>query len=279
MEMLAPVALAAAVVSLQVGDTGGTATTPAVGDSRASCHAALVGLCNADAARASSPFAQETCRVCCGHQQRQLRLANCSHAETEAYCDSMVPDMMIAAYKTSSCGSPFDCVTTHTVPVPNPGPGEALIRVAGSSVNPCDVDYVEGVFAGCSGGGGTLGMDVAGTVTKIGRGDCRLKVGDRVWADLGGVTGDTGGMAEYAVVRCAQAGIAPRAINLTAAGTIPLAGLTSVEALQAMGAPWPQPNLTMVVTSGTGGTGYIGVQLAKAVSHCIRSGAEKVIGG
>ena len=112
-------------------------------------------------------------------------------------------------------------------------------------------------------------MDVAGTVAKIGRGDCRLKVGDRVWADLGGVKGDTGGMADYAVVRCAQAGIAPRAINLTAAGTIPLAGLTSVEALEAMGAPWPQPNLTMVVTSGTGGTGYIGVQLAKAVSHCV----------
>lgn len=61
---------------------------------------------------------------------------------------------------------------------------------------------------------------------------------------------------------------------LVAQGTIPLAGLTSVEALQAMGAPWSAPNLTMVVTSGTGGTGYIGVQLAKAVRDwclCVES--------
>eukprot|EP01046_Picozoa_sp_COSAG06_P058939 COSAG06_NODE_12018_length_1434_cov_11.669663_2_plen_91_part_00 len=72
-------------------------------------------------------------------------------------------------------------------------------------------------------------------------------------------------MAEFAIVSCSQAGIAPHAINLTAAGTVPLAGLTSLEALQALGAPWTAPNLTVVVTSGTGGTGYIGVQLAKAV--------------
>ena len=56
-------------------------------------------------------------------------------------------------------------------------------RVVGarSSVNPCDADFVEGVFAGCSGGHGTLGMDVAGTVVKTGGGDCRLKVGDRTY--------------------------------------------------------------------------------------------------
>ena len=220
--------------------------------------------------------------------QRALKLANCSHADIVSYCEGApgsIPTMMTAAYKDGSCGAPFACVKTRTVPVPEPGSGEALIRSAGSSVNPCDVDYVEGEFAGCSGGGGTLGMDVAGTVVKLGTGKCRLKVGDRVWADLGGVRGDTGGMADYAVVGCDQAGIAPSSINvsaqqlprlpsvpdtncrcpqLTAAATIPLAGLTSVECLQATGAPWSAPNLTVVVTSGTGGTGFIGVQLAKA---------------
>lgn len=231
----------------------------------ASCQTALKGSCSTDAAKAHSPFASEPCAVCCGHLQHALRAAHCTHADITAYCaNHSIPVMMTAVQKTGSCSTPFDCVQSRRVPVPAPGKEQALLRVASSSVNPCDADYVEGSFGGCSGGGGTLGSDVAGTVVKAGAG-CRLKTGDRVWADENGFTGtDTGGMAEYAVVQCAQAGIAPTSINLTAAGTIPLAGLTSVEAMQALGAPWTAANLTVVVTSGTGGTGYLGVQLAKA---------------
>ena len=46
----------------------------------------------------------------------------------------------------------------------------------------------------------------------------------------------------------------PNTLNHTEAGTIPLVGLTSLEMLQKTGAPWPKQNLTVVVTSGTGGT-------------------------
>ena len=46
--------------------------------------------------------------------------------------------------------------------------------------------------------------------------------------------------------------------------TLPLVGLTSYQALQLAGAPWQEgSNKTVVITSGAGGTGYIGVQLAK----------------
>jgi NADPH:quinone reductase-like Zn-dependent oxidoreductase len=41
-------------------------------------------------------------------------------------------------------------------------------------------------------------------------------------------------------------------------------GMTSSECLQETGAPWPKDkNLTVVVTSGSGGTGFIALQLAK----------------
>ena len=183
--------------------------------------------------------------------------------------------MMTSAHKFGilPCFTPFNCVRSRTVPVPKPGPGQLLVQVAASSVNPCDVDYLE-VGVGCSGGGGNLGMDLAGTVAEVGQGSTceRLNVGDKVWADAGGMTGDTGGMAQYAVVKCSQTGLAPMSINLTAAGTIPLVGFTSLECLTETGAPWPQPNnLTVVITSGTGGTGFIGVQLAKAL------GAARVV--
>jgi NADPH2:quinone reductase len=50
-------------------------------------------------------------------------------------------------------------------------------------------------------------MDLSGTVVEVGPGCTRLKVGDDVWADGGGVAGDTGAMAEYALMSEAQTGL------------------------------------------------------------------------
>ena len=93
-----------------------------------------------------------------------------------------------------------------------------LFKVEGSSVNPCD--YIE-FGIGCNGGAGTLGMDLSGTIVSLPSvaGTCsHLAVGDEVWADIGGVKGDTGAMAEYAVVNCGQTGLKPKSLNFTAAG-------------------------------------------------------------
>jgi hypothetical protein len=182
---------------------------------------------------------------------RYVQLLLCTAAFVLRAQAQSVPSMMTSVHKFGflPCFSPFKCVRERTVPVPKPGPGQLLVRVAASSVNPCDVDYLE-LGVGCSGGGGNLGMDLAGTVVEMGQGegcdDGRLQVGDAVWADGGGVGGDTGGMAQYAVVRCSQTGRAPKSINLTAAGTIPLVGFTSLECLALTGAPWSKANLTVV---------------------------------
>jgi len=184
---------------------------------------------------------------------------------------SAIPTTMTAVYKAGfnpHCVTPFtSCVKTHTVKTPKPGDGELLVKVAASSVNPCDVDYLEFGF-GCSGGGGTLGMDVAGTVVEVGPNcDGRLSVGDRVWADTGGVSGDTGGMAQYAIVSEKQTGVVPSTLNLTQAGSIPLAAITALEMWTKVWEVFAgsKSDLTMVVTAGTGGTGFIGLQLGKKV--------------
>ena len=80
-----------------------------------------------------------------------------------------------------------------------PLPGMVLVGVKASSVNPCDVDYVE-YRVGCPGGAGTLGMDVSGVVVAVGSDVSRLKVGDAVWADGGGLPGVTGAMADFALL-------------------------------------------------------------------------------
>ena len=101
-----------------------------------------------------------------------------------------IPDTMLAVHanKTMPCVPDFNCVVTETVKTFGAGLGEIVIQVAGSSVNPSDVDIVK------SGGGqlfGVMGVDVSGIVVDVGVGCGHFKVGDAVW----GVT--KGAYAEY----------------------------------------------------------------------------------
>ena len=81
---------------------------------------------------------------------------------------SQLPTTMLAAKDSgaSACvrpvhgqGGNFDCVQTSTVNVPKPLPGTAIVRMNVSSVNPSDVDIVEGKFGKLF---GTLGADFSG---------------------------------------------------------------------------------------------------------------------
>jgi len=175
-------------------------------------------------------------------------------------------ETMLAVRATGACAAPFaDCIKLEEVAVPAPASGEALIRVNGSSVNPSDVDTVE--FGGCVEG---CGADVAGIVVAC-PGCKRIKVGDPVW------TITQKAYSEYVVSPEQFVGLKPPSLDFTSAATIPEVGLTSLLSLKRTGSspgtplppasPWAgknYSNLTVVVTAGSGGTGFIGIELAKA---------------
>eukprot|EP01065_Artemidia_motanka_P000737 TRINITY_DN10340_c0_g1_i1.p1 TRINITY_DN10340_c0_g1~~TRINITY_DN10340_c0_g1_i1.p1 ORF type:complete len:361 (+),score=133.81 TRINITY_DN10340_c0_g1_i1:64-1083(+) len=182
-----------------------------------------------------------------------------------------VPSTMRAVEAVNApCTSPWPCVQVKTAPTPTPSSEQVLIQVKGSSVNPVNVDLVKPTCKdmkppfGCS--RGVMGSDVAGTVVEVGSacGD-RIKVGDDVW------TASAGTYAEYALATCKQTSVMPKDLSFSDAGTIPIVGGTSLECLQATGAPWAGPNVTVAITSGSGGTGFMGIQLAKAL------GAARVV--
>jgi NADPH:quinone reductase-like Zn-dependent oxidoreductase len=61
-------------------------------------------------------------------------------------------------------------------------------------------------------------------------------------------------------------GLKPANLSFAQAGVVPLVGLTNLESFYAAGAPWyNRSNLTVVVTSGQGGTGHVAVPMAKAL--------------
>jgi len=171
-------------------------------------------------------------------------------------------------------------------PVPTAGAGQMLIKVMASSINPVDYKIMEDA----SHWPAVPGFDLAGVVETLDANldtDCnRFNVGDGVWADLGKGLGEgpiqLGAWAEYAVADCSQVGHKPRSMSFEYAASLPLVALTDLQALRMVGAPWANPrthrnNLTVVVTSGAGGTGVIAIQLAKAygAKHIITSSSPR----
>jgi len=187
-------------------------------------------------------------------------------------CGAFVPERMRAAvaFGAGKKEGDFSKILVNYQPVPQPGHGQVLIRVAASSVNPVDwkimsmsVLNVLTLF-----GPKVMGFDVAGTIEAVGSGCSRLKAGDEVWADLGKSSIlhplQLGAWADYAVADESQVGLKSSKHNFTEAASLPLAALTDYQAFKKAGAPWTgKSNLTVVITSGSGGTGLPAIQLAK----------------
>ena len=107
-------------------------------------------------------------------------------------------------------------------PDPVPGPGEVLVRVAAASVNPIDYkrragltkDFYPIQFPGL------IGVDMAGTVVKIGPGVEGFSVGDQVFA----MADNT--YAELCVVNAAVLAKVPKGLDLIQAAALPLVTMT-----------------------------------------------------
>jgi len=187
-------------------------------------------------------------------------------------CGAFAPTTMSAAVATGAGKKEGDFSKIKVIerPVPQPGNGQVLIRVAASSINPVDWKIMSSPLLSALTllGPKVMGFDVAGTIEAVGSGCSRLKAGDEVWADLGKSSVlhpiQLGAWADYAVADESQVGLKSTKHNFTEAASLPLVALTDYQAFKKAGAPWTaKKNLTVVVTSGAGGTGLPAIQLAK----------------
>jgi NADPH:quinone reductase-like Zn-dependent oxidoreductase len=165
----------------------------------------------------------------------------------------------------------------HDLPVPQPGPGEVLVRVRASSINGFDVAVAAGYLKGMMEYRFpvVLGKDFAGTVEAVGTGASRFAVGDPVF---GVVTPALAvrAFAEY-VTNAEDVGVArlPASLATGAAGALGLAGTAALQAVEAVALAAGE---TVLVSGATGGVGAFAVQLAAArgarVLATARPGAE-----
>jgi NADPH:quinone reductase-like Zn-dependent oxidoreductase len=153
-------------------------------------------------------------------------------------------------------------------PDPVPGPGEVLVRVAATSVNPIDYKRRAGLtkdfyplhFPGL------IGVDVAGTVVKIGPGVEGFAVGDQVFA----MADNT--YAQLCVVKAAVLAKVPKGLDLIQAAALPLVTVTGNQLMLATGIKAGQ---TVLVVGAAGNVGRSAVFTAKQRSATVIAGVLK----
>ncbi|MBS0385321.1 MAG: NAD(P)H-quinone oxidoreductase, partial [Proteobacteria bacterium] len=142
-------------------------------------------------------------------------------------------------------------------PVPEPGAGQILIRVAAAGVNRPDLAQRAGLYPPPPGAPETLGLEVAGEVAKVGAGVGRWKMGDKVCALLAG-----GGYAEYALAYEGSALPIPKGLSCVEAAALPETMFTVWANVFESGAL--KSGETLLVHGGASGIGTTAIQMAKA---------------
>src|ERR1700746_914793 len=114
-------------------------------------------------------------------------------------------------------------------PDPEPGKGEALVRVHAAGLNGGDIMQRRGLYASSPGWPADIpGMEIAGQVAAVGPGVERFSEGDRVMAIVGG-----GGQAEFAAVPERLLMPVPESLSWVEAGGLPEVFTTAHDAIVA----------------------------------------------
>lgn len=147
------------------------------------------------------------------------------------------------------------------VPDPEPGPGEIVIAVRASSVNPVDYKIRNGRAARlCPGFPAILNADCAGTVSAVGPGVEGFAEGDEVYAFANGMGGKPGALAEYMAADARLVAPKPASLSFEEAAALPLVTVTAWFCYFDRGDL--KSGDSVLVQGGTGGVGHVAVQLA-----------------
>ena len=161
------------------------------------------------------------------------------------------------AIQIDKYGGP-EVILHREIPVPSPGPGEVLIRLAYSGINFMDIHTRQGKYAASRTYPQTLpttlGIEGAGTIEAVGSGVADFRAGDRAAYCL-----SWGSYAEFAVVPAWRVVPVPAGISLELAAASMFHGLTAHYLAYDLGKLGP--GVTCLVHSASGGIGQLLVQL------------------
>jgi NADPH:quinone reductase len=153
---------------------------------------------------------------------------------------------------------PPEALRPASRPVPEPGPGEVLIKVAAAGVNRPDVLQRKGAYPPPPGVTDIPGLEVAGEVVRVGAGVSAPAVGTRVCALVAG-----GGYAEYVAAPAVQCLPVPLVLSMEEAAALPETFFTVY--YNVFMRARLRPGETLLVQGGSSGIGTTAILLGKAL--------------
>jgi putative PIG3 family NAD(P)H quinone oxidoreductase len=165
-----------------------------------------------------------------------------------------IPAQMTAIGIKASGGP--DMLVPEKRPVPTPGEGEVLVKVAAAGVNRPDVMQRMGLYPPPPGAPDIPGLEIAGEVVALGANVKRWKLGDRVMALVVG-----GGYAEYCLAHESHA-LPVGNLSMVEAAAIPETFFTVWHNTFERGGL--KSGETLLIHGGSSGIGTAAIQLAKA---------------
>ncbi|MGE0705601.1 MAG: NAD(P)H-quinone oxidoreductase [Vicinamibacterales bacterium] len=187
------------------------------------------------------------------------------------------------AIEISEPGPP-DVLRAAERPTPAPGPDDVLIKVAAAGVNRPDIAQRQGKYPPPPGASDIPGLEVSGTIERVGQAVTAWRAGDAVCALVSG-----GGYAEYCVAPAAQCLPVPAGVDLVAAAGLPETTFTVWNNVFDRGRL--EAGESLLVHGGSSGIGTMAIQLARArgarvlatagsrakCEACVELGAERAI--
>jgi NADPH:quinone reductase len=165
-----------------------------------------------------------------------------------------LPEMM-TAIEISTPGGP-EVLKPCQRPVPNPAPGEVLLKVAYAGVNRPDVVQRKGLYPPPPGASDLPGLEVSGTVFAVGEGVEPGEIGSQLCSLVSG-----GGYAEYCIARFDHCFPVPAALGMAQAAALPETLMTVWH--NVFERAYASEGETILVHGGTSGIGTMAIKLGK----------------
>jgi NADPH:quinone reductase len=168
-----------------------------------------------------------------------------------------------------------DLLQLINIPIPHPGDGEVVVRVAASTINPTDIMMLRGDQAALMTAltpPYIAGMEFAGHVYQVSSG-ADLRVGTPVMGVINPRTLRGGAHSQFICVSVSQITQVQEGIDLVAAATVPMNALTAMRAIEIAHLSKGQ---VLLVTGATGLLGGTVVQLARLEGLTVVANAKSV---
>ena len=166
----------------------------------------------------------------------------------------LIPQMMqVAGFDAP--GGP-EVLKLSELPVPSPGAGQVLVKVAFAGVNRPDVIQRKGFYPPPPGASPIPGLEIAGSVVALGEGVEPGMLGTQVCALVSG-----GGYAQYCLAQAGHCLPVPEGLPLAAAAALPETLFTVWHNVFERG--WAKEGETILVHGGTSGIGSMAIMLGK----------------